>query len=75
MIKILKDGVIPKQFKTIFKATCKHCNCEFEFEEDDCKNYLESTELNHGALIVNCPCCKSNQFYYIDSLQFRKVEV
>lgn len=54
MIKILKEGKIPKPTKVIYKTTCKHCGCEFEFEVDDCKK-IERTP--GGDMTVECPYC------------------
>ena len=54
MIKILKDGVKPKTIKVIYKTSCQHCGCIFEFETED----IKSQERHPGGNItVECPCC------------------
>jgi len=53
MIKILKEGKIPKPTKLIYKITCPNCKCKFEFENEDCiigKGIF-------GTMTVKCPCC------------------
>ena len=72
MIKILKNGIIPKKTKTIYKATCAHCKCEFEFESEDC-DYIEKTI--DGALQIECPTCHLKMVYLKESLETREVEV
>ena len=72
MIKILKEGFPKKEYKTIFKATCPYCRCEYEFELEDC-NYIEKT-LN-GAIQITCPFCKKQMRYYRDALETREVEI
>ena len=54
MIKILKEGEIPKPKKYIYKISCYFCNCEFEFELDDC---LNAERYPGGYITVECPCC------------------
>lgn len=56
MIKILKDGERPKEYKTIFKTTCYKCMCEFEFEREDC-DYLDRN-IDWWYIQITCPCCK-----------------
>jgi hypothetical protein len=72
MIKILKEGFTQKKYKTIFKGTCTHCKCEFEFEVEDC-DYIEKSF--DGFLQITCPCCKRGLSYYRDNLETRLVEV
>lgn len=54
MIKILKNGEMPKPTKVIYQATCKDCGCEFEFELEDCK---ETEKRPNGYMVVECPYC------------------
>lgn len=54
MIKILKEGVVPKPKRLIYKATCNYCGCEFEFETEDCLNAERHPD---GYITVECPCC------------------
>lgn len=72
MIKILKDGVIPKQKKLIFKTTCKNCDCEFEFELEDCSRVEKS--LN-GHITVGCPCCYARVIRARNELEAREEEI
>lgn len=53
MIKIIKNGDIPKKYKTIYKTECENCGCEFEFELEDC-----SRVARNGEIVIECPCCK-----------------
>lgn len=72
MIKILKYGVIPKPTKIIYKATCQHCSCEFEFETED----IKSQEKHFGGNItVECPCCHTNITQPSSKYENRLVEV
>ena len=54
MIKILKEGEIPEPKKYIYKISCYFCNCEFEFELEDC---LDVERCPNGHVTVECPCC------------------
>lgn len=56
MIKILKEGIVPKKYKTIFKTYCENCCCEFEFEIEDCESVERSLT---GNLTIKCPCCNN----------------
>lgn len=47
MIKILKDGV---KRSRIYIKKCKHCDCEFTYQEAD----ITKLGLNY---VVYCPCC------------------
>lgn len=54
MIKIIKEGKVPKNYKTIFNAKCEKCNCEFEFEYDD---FTRIEKRFDGNYYIKCPCC------------------
>jgi len=54
MIKILKDGVIPKITKVMYKATCQNCGCVFVFENGDIKS---QERCINGRITVECPYC------------------
>lgn len=58
MIKIIKNGIIPKKYKTIYIFDCRNCRCEFEFEEEDCKTVTTEKGINGiKAVTIDCPCC------------------
>ena len=71
MIKILKEGVIPKPKRIIYKATCNYCGCEFEFETEDCL-FIER-RLN-GNIVIDCPCCEKHINYKHENLEYREEE-
>lgn len=54
MIRILKQGKTPAPTKIIYITSCPKCDCEFEFELEDCKAIERC--LN-GKLALDCPCC------------------
>ena len=54
MIKILKEGKIPKPKKYIYIEICNNCGCEFEFEKEDC---IAIERRIDGMMTINCPCC------------------
>lgn len=54
MIRILKEGNLPKTEKVIYRATCLYCDCQFEFDIDDCKEIERRLD---GYMIIECPCC------------------
>lgn len=56
MIKIIKEGKIPKLKKRIYEAACDYCGCRFEFETEDIK--FQEKKLNEViSSTVECPCC------------------
>ena len=57
MIKIIKEGKIPKPKKYIYKEKCSVCGCEFEFEIEDC---IAIERRINGFMTVDCPCCKNH---------------
>ncbi len=67
MIKILKDGVLPKPTKVIYQTTCQHCDCVFEFEQEDIKSQERGIG---GRITVECPCCHKR----IEKASFRYVK-
>ena len=71
MIKILKDGSIPKPKRIIYRATCKYCKCEFEFETEDC---IYAEKCINGNMVVDCPCCKNHVNCLHDTLSYREEE-
>ena len=62
MIKIIKPG---KRFRTFYKATCKRCGCEFEFENDDINCRERCLD---GMAWIKCPTC--NQ-----AIKFKPLEI
>lgn len=76
MIRIIKDGIKPKKYKTIYSYTCQNCTCEFEFEESDC------TEVRREKCIggahtgeINCPFCSEHLFIDFRTTKHREEEV
>ena len=54
MIKIIKDGKIPKKQKAIYTIQCHHCGCVFECESSD---FLYIARGLDCTFEVTCPCC------------------
>lgn len=54
MIKITKEGKLPKKDKILFTAKCSRCNCEFEFEIED---FTKIEKRLNGDYFINCPYC------------------
>ena len=52
MINILKPGVTSPIIKTIYKASCSKCGCEFEFDIEDTHDFAPS-----GNMSIKCPQC------------------
>lgn len=71
MIKILKNGNLPKPKRYIYKTECKKCHCEFEFELEDCKMVEKKP---NGLLVLECPCCYQNVTGKLDNLEYREEE-
>lgn len=72
MIKILKQGIEPKNTRIIYTTICDYCNCMFEFETEDIKAQEKSF---YGRVFIDCPNChKELQKTYI-ALDHRIVEV
>lgn len=72
MITIIKKGIPPKQYKIIYTTKCENCDCEFEFELEDCSRVERS--LN-GYINIECPCCKEKLERMKGYLKAREVEV
>lgn len=76
MIKIIKNGVKPKNYKKIYNLTCARCQCEFEFEESDCANVRHEKHIDgeyRGE--INCPCCGERLFIDFKTASFRQEEI
>ncbi|MBP5470046.1 MAG: hypothetical protein J6Z11_12470 [Candidatus Riflebacteria bacterium] len=72
MIKIIKNGVKPKPTRIIYKATCPHCGCIFEFEVSD----LTIEKTLNGRRTITCPCCEMVlDIAYIENLSTREEEI
>lgn len=71
MIKILKEGIVPKPKRIIYKTTCENCHCEFEFEIEDC---LFIEKRMNGNVVVDCPCCNKHVNCKHESLSFKEVD-
>lgn len=76
MIKIIKEGIKPKNYKKIYKLICNICSCEFEFEESDC------SRVRHEKCIggehtgeINCPFCSERLFIDFRTTKNREEEV
>lgn len=76
MIKIIKEGIKPKNYKKIYKLTCNICSCEFEFEESDCFNVRREKCIDgeHRGE-VDCPCCRERLFVDFKKAEHREEEV
>ena len=68
-MKVIKEGVIPKiPHKTtgvFYRATCLHCHCEFEADENDAIHILEDENSNIGWLTFDELISKSDEPYMI----------
>lgn len=71
MIKILKEGTLPKPKRYIYKTECQYCHCEFEFETEDC---IALEKRVNGRLTVECPCCNNRLTCGRDNLEYKEVE-
>ena len=60
MIKILKEGKIQKPIRIIYKKKCYKCDCEFEFETEDCE-YIDK-RMGERFYSIKCPFCKHTLF-------------
>ena len=69
--ELLKEGSIPKPKRIIYRATCKYCKCEFEFETEDC---IYAEKCINGNMVVDCPCCKNHVNCLHDTLSYREEE-
>ena len=64
-MKIIKKGKIPKPINP-YKIVCENCHTEFEYEEDDIKDKLESIDRDYRnrkekvkyVKYLECPLCK-----------------
>lgn len=65
MIRIIKEGYVPK-----YRARCKWCGCEFEFDEYEIENNISPDEIHCMVRFVRCPTC----FSAIQSPQWNKEE-
>ncbi|MBR4377980.1 MAG: hypothetical protein IKP50_03790 [Bacilli bacterium] len=70
MIKIIKDGAMPKKTKIVFKETCDECGCEFEFELED---FVSRERRLDGYGTILCPCC--NKIIKKKIEQYEQIEV
>ena len=76
MIKIIKEGIKPKNYKRIYNLTCNRCICEFEFEESDCFNVRREKHIDgeHKGEIA-CPCCEERLFIDFKTAKYREEEI
>lgn len=72
MIKILKEGQLPKRTKPIYKITCKHCGCEFECEVND---FYRLERLLFGKAEIYCPTCKQLLIVTLSEVKVRDEEI
>ena len=54
MIKILKPGRKPAVEEFVYTTTCPNCECEFEFQDEDC---IWNERCLNGLSGIICPCC------------------
>lgn len=71
MIKIIKNGRIPKPTKRIYEATCEYCGCKFEFEIEDIKSQERRLD---GCITVECPCCRKDITQALFKYRLQEVE-
>lgn len=72
MIKIIKDGKKPKPKRIIYKVTCPHCGCIFEFEVSD----LTIEKTPNGRRTIACPCCDRVLYIaYVENISTREEEI
>jgi len=72
MIKILKEGNLPKNKKIIYRKDCNNCGCQFEFELEDC---LSIERCLDGKITIQCPCCKQLITANRNSLGYREEDL
>lgn len=54
-IKIIKEG-IRKNWKEVYEATCKKCDCIFEYNNEDV-DAKDRDIYGQWVYIIRCPCC------------------
>ena len=72
MIKIIKDGVVPKKTKTIYTIVCDTCGCEFECEGED---FICLEKGLHMYRSIQCPCCKNVLKLSEDKIKYHREEI
>lgn len=55
MIKVIKEGYVPKVITPLYRITCDKCHTVIECEEPDTK--FKMVGHGEGALYLNCPVC------------------
>lgn len=58
-MKIIKEGVIPKE---LMRITCKNCQTVFEFEKYETIRRFEPTKDGYFKEI-NCPLCRQTVYF------------
>lgn len=53
-IKIIRHGTLPEARP--YKATCRHCDCHFEFHRGDATFVADQRDGDY--LFIPCPTCK-----------------
>lgn len=72
MIKILKEGQLPKRTKSIYKITCKYCGCEFECEA---KDFYRLERCLFGKAEIYCPTCNELLTVNLADVKVRDEEI
>ena len=55
MIKIIKEGKLPKKYFTKYEITCPYCKTVFECDKEDITYIIGP----YGIHVVDCPFCKN----------------
>lgn len=72
MIRIIKDGKIPKKQKPIYTIECQYCGCVFECESSDLLFMSRGLDC---TFVVRCPCCNIMIEDNTNSIETRYEEV
>lgn len=77
MIKIIKEGKLPKPQKTLFTVNCNKCNCEFEFEMEDFTKIERTVRSLDGCgrYFIKCPYCNYEIMGKYEYFNPRRVEI
>jgi len=72
MINILKEGNNPDKKRIIYKTVCNSCECEFEFEIEDCSKVEKCLD---GRIYITCPCCFKELSIKRSFLEYREEKI
>lgn len=60
-MRVIKHGKPPE--KDVFRITCIHCKCEFEFERGEAKVEYYGQRDSDPRLTIHCPDCSYKAVY------------